>query len=160
MEIQAIPLKILENSNIILGQTHFIKTIEDLYEILKTTVPQGKFGIAFSEASGPCLIRWDGNDKELIDTAVENLKNLSCGHTFCILIKDYYPINVLNAIKNCQEVCSIFCATANPVKAIVARDGKNGGILGVIDGEGPKGVEGEDDQKNRKEFLRKIGYKR
>ena len=160
MEIQAIPLKILENSNIILGQTHFIKTIEDLYEILKTTVPQGKFGIAFSEASGPCLIRWDGNDKELIDTAVENLKNLSCGHTFCILIKDCYPINVLNAIKNCQEVCSIFCATANPVKAIVARDGKNGGILGVIDGEGPKGVEGEDDQKNRKEFLRKIGYKR
>jgi len=160
MEIQAIPLKILENSNIILGQTHFIKTIEDLYEILKTTVPQGKFGIAFSEASGPCLIRWDGNDKELIDTAVENLKNLSCGHTFCILIKDYYPINVLNAIKNCQEVCSIFCATANPVKAIVARDGKNGGILGVIDGEGPKGVEGEEDQKNRKEFLRKIGYKR
>jgi len=160
MEIQAIPLKILENSNIILGQTHFIKTIEDLYEILKTTVPQGKFGIAFSEASGPCLIRWDGNDKELIDTAVENLKNLSCGHTFCILIKDCYPINVLNAIKNCQEVCSIFCATANPVKAIVARDGKNGGILGVIDGEGPKGVEGEEDQKNRKEFLRKIGYKR
>jgi adenosine/AMP kinase len=160
MEIQAIPLKVLENSNIILGQTHFIKTIEDLYEILKTTVPQGKFGIAFSEASGPCLIRWDGNDKELIDTAVENLKNLSCGHTFCILIKDCYPINVLNAIKNCQEVCSIFCATANPVKAIVARDGKNGGILGVIDGEGPKGVEGEEDQKNRKEFLRKIGYKR
>ncbi len=160
MEIKAVPLKVLENSNIILGQTHFIKTIEDLYEIIKTTVPQAKFGIAFSEASGPCLIRWDGNDKELIDTAIENLKNLSCGHIFCILIKDCYPINILNAIKNCQEVCSIFCATANIVKAIVGIEGKDGGILGVIDGEGPKGVEGEEEQKKRKEFLRNIGYKR
>lgn len=160
MEIRPIPLKILKDSNLILGQTHFIKTIEDLYEIIKTSVPQGKFGIAFSEASGPCLIRWDGNDKELIDAAVENLQNLSCGHTFCILIKDCYPINILNAIKNCQEVCSIFCATANPVKAIVGYENGSGGILGVIDGEKPKGVETEEDQKKRREFLRNIGYKR
>lgn len=160
MEIKTIDLIIPENSNIILGQTHFIKTIEDLYEIIVTTIPKAKFGIAFSEASGPCLIRWDGNEKELIDKAIENLKNLSCGHTFCILIKDAYPINILNSIKGCQEVCSIFCATANPCKAIVAYDGNSGGILGVIDGEGPKGVEGEEDQLKRKEFLRKIGYKR
>lgn len=160
MEIKTVPLKIPENSNLILGQTHFIKTVEDLYEIIKTSVPQGKFGIAFSEASGPCLIRWDGNDRELIDTSIENLKNLSCGHTFCILIKDCYPINILNAIKNCQEVCSIFCATANPVKAIVSYENGSGGVLGVIDGEAPKGVETEEDQKKRKEFLRNIGYKR
>lgn len=160
MEIKVIPLKIPENTNLILGQTHFIKTIEDLYEIIKTTVPQAKFGIAFSEASGPCLIRWDGNEKDLIDFAIENLKNLSCGHTFCILIQECYPINILNAIKNCQEVCTIFCATANPVKAIVCYENSSGGILGVIDGEGPKGVEKEEDQNKRKEFLRKIGYKK
>ncbi len=160
MEIKIVELKIPKDANLILGQTHFIKTIEDLYEIICTTVPQAKFGIGFSEASGPCLIRWDGNDKELIDFAIENIKNISSGHTFCILIRNSYPINLLNAIKNCQEVCSLYCATANPVKAIVAYDGKNGGILGVIDGEGPKGVENEEDQRIRKEFLRKIGYKR
>lgn len=160
MEIKTVPLKIPENSNIIFGQTHFIKTIEDLYEIIKTTVPQAKFGIAFSEASGPCLIRWDGNDKELIEICIENLKEISSGHTFCILLKDCYPINVLNQIKQCQEVVSIYCATANSVKAIVAYEGNSGGILGIIDGEGPKGIETEEDQKKRKEFLRNIGYKR
>lgn len=159
MEIKAVKIDIPEGTNIILGQTHFIKTAEDLYEIIVTTQPQAKFGIAFTEASGPCLIRTEGNDRELIDACVKNLQEIGAGHVFCIILKNAYPINVLNAIKNCPEVCSIYCATANPLEVIVAETGQGRGILGVIDGFSPKGVEGDSDKAHRKEFLRKIGYK-
>lgn len=159
MELKTVKIEIPEGCNIIAGQTHFIKTIEDLYEIIVTTVPQAKFGIAFCEASGPCLIRFEGNDDELKNTAVENAKNVGAGHFFIIIIRNAFPINILNAVKNCQEVCGIFCATANPVEVIVAETGQGRGILAVVDGFSPKGVEGDEDKKKRKEFLRKIGYK-
>ena len=159
MELKTIKIDIPHGANIILGQTHFLKTIEDLYEIIVTTVPQAKFGIAFCEASGPCLIRFEGNDEELKNKAVENASNVSAGHFFIIIIRDAFPINILNAVKNCQEECSIFCATANPVEVIIAETGQGRGIMGVVDGFPPKGVEGDDDKKKRKDFLRKIGYK-
>lgn len=159
MELKAIKIDVPEGSNVILGQTHFIKTAEDLYEIIATTVPQAKFGVAFTEASGPCLIRKEGNDNGLIDICVKNLEEIGAGHVFCIILKDAFPINVLNAVKNCPEVCSIYCATANPVEVIVAETEQGRGILGVIDGFSPKGVEGDSDRAKRKEFLRKIGYK-
>jgi hypothetical protein len=152
-------VEIPEGANIILGQTHFIKTAEDLYEIIATTVPQAKFGIAFTEASGPCLIRTEGNDAELITICTRNLQELGAGHVFSIILKDAFPINVLNQIKNCPEVCRIFCATANPLEVVVAETSQGKGILGVIDGFPPKGVEGAEDKAHRKEFLRKIGYK-
>lgn len=159
MDLKAVKIDIPEGGNIILGQTHFIKTAEDLYEVVATTVPQAKFGIAFAEASGPCLIRTEGNDGELIDACVKNLKKIGAGHVFCIIMKDCFPINILNAVKNCPEVCSIYCATANPVEVIVTGSAQGRGILGVIDGSSPKGVETNSDKKHRKEFLRKIGYK-
>lgn len=159
MEFKTIKVEIPSGCNIILGQTHFIKTAEDLYEIISTTIPQAKFGIAFTESSGPCLIRTEGNDNELIDTCVKNLQDIGAGHVFCILLKNAFPINVLNAIKNCQEVCNIYCATANPLEVIVVETGQGRGIMGVVDGSSPKGVEGESDRVKRKEFLRKIGYK-
>ncbi|MCK5503742.1 MAG: adenosine-specific kinase [Thermodesulfovibrionia bacterium] len=159
MELKAVRIDISDGCNIILGQTHFIKTAEDLYEILATTVPQAKFGVAFTEASGPCLIRKEGNDDGLIDACVKNLEEIGAGHVFCILLKDAFPVNVLNAIKGCSEVCNIYCATANPVEVVVAGTAQGRGILGVIDGSSPKGVETESDKKERKEFLRKIGYK-
>lgn len=159
MELKAVKIDIPEGCNIILGQTHFIKTAEDLYEIIATAVPQAKFGIAFTEASGPCLIRKEGNDTGLIDVCVKNLQNIGAGHVFCIILKNAFPINVLNAVKNCPEVCSIYCATANPVEVIIAETGQGRGILGVIDGFSPKGVETDSDKAHRKEFLRKIGYK-
>jgi adenosine/AMP kinase len=160
MELQNIRLIIPENCNIIVGQSHFIKTIEDLYEVIVTGCPHSKFGIAFCEASGPCLIRAEGNDEELRIVAAENAMIIGAGHSFVILLKEAFPINVLNAIKNCPEVCSIFCATANPLEMIVAETDQGRGILGVIDGFSPKGVEAEEDVAVRKEFLRKIGYKR
>ncbi len=159
MEIKTVRVNIPEGCNIILGQTHFIKTAEDLYEIIATTVPQARFGIAFTEASGPCLIRTEGNDDKLISTCVKNLQDIGAGHVFCILLKDSFPINVLNPIKNCPEVCRIYCATANPLEVLVASTEQGNGIIGVIDGFPPKGVETAEDKKNRKEFLRKIGYK-
>ncbi len=159
MEIKTVKIDIPEGCNIILGQTHFIKTAEDLYEIIATTVPQAKFGIGFTEASGPCLIRTEGNDNELINTSVRNLQAIGAGHVFCILIKNAFPVNILNPIKNCSEVCRIYCATANPLEVIVASSEQGNGIMGVIDGFSPKGVEGPEDKKQRKEFLRKIGYK-
>lgn len=159
MELKAIKINIPEGGNIILGQTHFIKTVEDLYEAMATTVPKAKFGIAFTEASGPCLIRNDGNDKELINACVKNLEKIGAGHVFCIALKDAFPINVLNVIKNCAEVCNIYCATANPVEVIITETEQGRGILGVIDGFSPKGLESETDKAQRKEFLRKIGYK-
>ena len=159
MELKAVKIGIPEGCNIILGQTHFIKTAEDLYEIIATAVPQAKFGIAFTEASGPCLIRKEGNDTGLMDACVENLQNIGAGHVFCITLKNAFPINILNAVKNCPEVCSIYCATANPVEVIIVETGQGRGILGVIDGFSPKGVETDSDKAHRKEFLRKIGYK-
>lgn len=159
MELKAIKVDIPENCNIILGQTHFIKTAEDLYEIIVTTVPHAHFGIAFAEASGPCLIRTEGNDSELINLCVKNLQALDAGHVFCILLKEAYPINILTQIKNCPEICRIFCATANPVEVIIAEMPQGNGVLGVIDGFAPKGIETPEDKAHRKEFLRKIGYK-
>lgn len=159
MDFHAVKLAIPENCNIILGQSHFIKTAEDLYEVMVTGVPAGKFGVAFSEASGPCLIRAEGNDAIMKASAIENIKSVACGHSFCIVMKDCFPINVLNAVKTCPEVANIFCATANPVEVIVAQTEMGRGIMGVVDGFPPKGVEGPADVKARKEFLRKIGYK-
>ena len=159
MVTKVIKIDIPERCNIILGQTHFIKTIEDLYEIIATTVPQAMFGIAFTEASGPCLIRTEGNDEELINKCVKNLLEIGAGHIFCILLRNAFPINVLNQIKNCPEVCRIFCATANPLEVVVASTEQGNGIIGVIDGFPPKGVETHEDKNKRKEFLRKIGYK-
>lgn len=160
MELKNIRLSIPENCNIIVGQSHFIKTIEDLYEVMATACAHSQFGIAFCEASGPCLIRVDGNNEELKRTAAENAMIMGAGHTFVILLKDAFPINVLNAIKNCPEVCRIFCATANPLEMIVAETDQGRGVLGAVDGLSPKGVEAEEDVKARKEFLQKIGYKR
>ena len=160
MELKIIPLEILENTNIIVGQSHFIKTVEDLYEAIVNTVSQMKFGIAFNEASGACLTRRDGNDPELIESATRNAQSVGAGHTFYIAMRDGYPINVLGRIREIPEVCSIFCATANPVEVIVAESGQGRGILGVIDGSSPKGVESAADIEWRHGLLRKIGYKR
>jgi len=159
MELKAMRIEIPEGCNIILGQTHFIKTAEDLYEIVATTVPQAKFGVAFSEASGPCLIRTEGNDGMLTNRCAAILEDIGAGHVFCILLKDAYPINVLTPIKNCQEVCRVFCATANPLEVLVASTEQGKGIIGVVDGFSPKGVETSDDKLKRREFLRTIRYK-
>ena len=159
MELKIVKIDIPEGCNIILGQTHFIKTAEDLYEILAAAVPGARFGIAFTEASGPCLIRKEGNEPGLIESCALNLEKVGAGHVFMVLLKDAFPVNVLNAIKNCPEVCSIFCATANPVEVIVAETGQGRGIMGVVDGSSPKGVETGADREDRKDFLRKIGYK-
>ncbi|OHC08559.1 MAG: adenosine monophosphate-protein transferase [Planctomycetes bacterium RIFOXYD2_FULL_41_16] len=159
MEIKTVALEIPEGANIIIGQTHFIKTTEDLYEVMVNAVPGIKFGVAFCEASGPCLVRAEGNDSALKEIAIRNAANIAAGHTFVILIKEAFPVNVLNSIKTCPEVCSVFCATANPVQVIVAETEQGIGIMGVIDGYSPKGVETEKDVQNRKQFLRKIGYK-
>jgi adenosine/AMP kinase len=160
MELKSIRLSVPEESNIILGQSHFIKTIEDLYESIIASCPHSKFGIAFCEASGPCLIRVDGNDDNLKRTAAENAMSMGAGHVFVVLLRDAFPINVLNAIKACSEVCTVFCATANPVEAIIAETNQGRGVLGVVDGFSPKGIEAEGDARSRREFLRKIGYKR
>jgi uncharacterized protein len=160
MELLSIPLEIPENGNIIVGQSHFIKTVEDIYEAIVNTVPQIKFGVAFNEASGPCLTRADGNDGALKDLAVRNATAIGAGHIFVVTMRDGYPINLLSRIKDVPEVCNIYCATANPVDVIVAGNARGRGILGVIDGERPKGVESEAEAKARMEFLRKIGYKR
>jgi adenosine/AMP kinase len=159
MDIKTVKMEIPDESNIIIGQTHFIKTVEDLYEIVVNSVPQAKFGVAFCEASGPCLIRSEGNDEELKNTAIRNTNALSSGHVFVLLLKNAFPINVLNAIKQCPEICSLYCATANPVEVIMAETDQGRGILGVIDGFKPKGVESAQDVTKRKDFLRKIGYK-
>ena len=159
MELKAVALEIPEDTNLILGQTHFIKTVEDLYEIMVGTCPQAQFGLAFCEASGPCLIRVAGNDEALQAVAVKNAQAVAAGHSFILLMQSAYPINVLNAIQQCPEVCSIYCATANPVEVILAQTDQGAGILGVVDGFSPKGVEGPEDVTARKTFLRQIGYK-
>ena len=161
--IQEVEIEKPEEINFILGQSHFIKSIEDLYEVM-ANVPGAKFGIAFCEASGPCLIRYDGNDEEMVHLAIKNAERISAGHSFIIFMKNCFPINVLNAIKNVPEVCRIFCATANPTKVLVYETDINGeagrGIVGVVDGYKSKGIEGEKEKEERREFLRKIGYKR
>jgi adenosine/AMP kinase len=160
VDIKVVKVKMPENTNVIVGQTHFIKSVEDLYEAMVTAVPKAMFGVAFAEASGACLIRYDGNDKELMDLAVKSCSEIRAGHTFVICMKDAYPINVLNTLKTVQEVCSIFCASANVIEVVIAESDFGRGILGVIDGSSPKGVEGDKDKKERIEFLKKIGYKR
>ena len=160
MDIKLVPLEIPEGGNIILGQSHFIKTVEDIYEAIVNTVPQMKFGVAFNEASGPCLTRVDGNDEGLKVLAAKNASAVGAGHIFVVVMTDGYPINVLGRIKDVPEVCSIFCATANPVHVVVAESGRGRGVMGVIDGEMPKGVEGPQDAEKRRGFLRMIGYKR
>ena len=159
MDLLSVRVEKPAGTNFILGQSHFIKTVEDLYEAIVCTAPQMKFGVAFSEASGPCLIRFAGNDAPLIDLARKNAAAIACGHSFFIFMEDGFPINILNTIKNVGEVCTIFCATANPVEVIVAQTEQGRGILGVIDGSSPKGIENDADIQTRKDFLRKIGYK-
>ena len=160
MELKLAKLLIPEGANVILGQSHFIKTVEDLYEIIVGSAPACQFGLAFSESSGDCLIRVEGNDEELMDAATENARLMAAGHTFNILIKNAFPINFLNAIKMCPEVCRIFCATANPVEVILAETGQGRGILGVVDGLPPQGVEDDAGRAWRHEILRKFGYKK
>ncbi|HKF02914.1 MAG TPA: adenosine-specific kinase [Candidatus Sulfotelmatobacter sp.] len=158
--MHAVAMELPADANIIVGQSHFIKTVEDLYEAIATTAPHAKFGVAFNEASGACLTRAEGNDAALRDVAIRNAQALASGHTFVVLMQNAYPINLLNAIRNVPEVCSIFCATANAVQIIVAQSEQGRGILGVIDGSSPKGVEGPSDVAWRHDLLRKIGYKR
>jgi len=160
MELLLQQLQFPEDCNIILGQSHFIKTVEDLYEAMVNSVPGIKFGLAFCEASGPCLIRKDGTDNDLIETAVENLRRIAAGHSFLIVMRGAFPINVLPAIKDCREVVQIFCATANPVQVVIAKTDQGAGIMGVIDGSSPKGTELDTDITHRKKFLLDIGYKR
>ncbi|MHA1676756.1 MAG: adenosine-specific kinase [Candidatus Njordarchaeales archaeon] len=160
MEFKSVKIEVPDGVNIILGQSHFIKTVEDLYEALITSSPFIKFGVAFCESSGPALVRFDGNDEELTKLAVEYAKRLAAGHVFVVLIKNAYPINVLHKIKKVDEVVTIFAATANPLEVILVETDQGRGIIGVIDGLKTKGVETEKDKKDRYEFLRKIGYKK
>jgi adenosine/AMP kinase len=159
MELLTVAIDTPEDSNVILGQAHFIKTVEDLHEALVNSVPGIKFGLAFCEASGPCLVRVSGNDEALMELAQDQAFALSAGHTFIVFIRDAFPLNVLGAIKQVAEVCSIFCATANPVEVIVAETEQGRGVLGVVDGFKSKGIETAEDAAERREFLRKIGYK-
>ena len=159
MELKTVRIDKPPDLNFILGQSHFIKTVEDLYEAIVQTVPGMKFGVGFCESSGPALVRYAGNDGRLIELAQRNALSLSCGHCFIIFMEGGFPLNILNAVKDVPEVCRIFCATANPVEVIVAETAQGRGILGVIDGLKTKGIETEADIKVRQEFLRKIGYK-
>lgn len=159
MELEAVDVEIPEGANVILGQAHFIKTVEDLYEIIRTTLPEASFGVALAEASGPCLVRVEGNDDSLMKAAADNAVAIGAGHLFIVVLKGAYPISVLNQIKACPEVCSIWCATANPLQVIVTRTGQGKGVVGVVDGFSPLMTEGKQDRLERKHFLRKIGYK-
>src|SRR5574337_867525 len=159
MELKTVKIEKPADMNFILGQSHFIKTVEDLYEAIVQTVPGMKFGIGFCESSGPALVRYAGNDPRLIELARKNALQLSCGHCFIVFMEGGFPVNILNTIKGVPEVCGIFCATANAVEVIVAETEQGRGILGVVDGVKTKGIETEADIKTRKEFLRKIGYK-
>jgi adenosine/AMP kinase len=160
IDLLTVSMEIPDEANIIIGQSHFIKTVEDIYEAVVSTAPHAKFGLAFNESSGECLIRCEGNDAPLRDAAIRNAQALAAGHVFVLIIREAYPINLLSTIRNVPEVCSIFCATANPVEVVLAKSGQGHGVLGVIDGSSPKGVEGEGDVAWRHDLLRKIGYKR
>jgi uncharacterized protein len=159
VKISSVPVTFPEDANLIVGQSHFIKTAEDIAEIMSSSVPGARFGLAFCEASGPCLIRTEGNDEGLISAAVRAAQDVGAGHSFFLIIRDSYPINVLNQIKSCQEVCRIFCATANPLQVLVGGTNQGKGIMGVIDGFSPKGVEKDQDKADRRSMLRKFGYK-
>ena len=160
MELSLVPVALPEGTNVIIGQSHFIKTVEDLYEVMATTVPQAKFGLAFNEASGARLVRADGNDQGLTRAAIDAAQAIGAGHLFVLYLRDSYPINVLDRIKGCPEVCRVFCATANPLEVVVAQSGQGRGVMGVIDGAPPVGVEADADREWRRGFLRTIGYKR
>lgn len=159
LTLHEVPIVKPEAVNVVLGQTHFIKTVEDLHEALVCALPGIKFGLAFCEASGPCLLRTSGTDPEMETLARDNLRKIACGHSFLVTLRDCFPINVLRAIRECPEVCSVFCATANPCTVVVAENALGRGIMGVIDGTPPKGIETPADVAARKAFLRKIGYK-
>jgi hypothetical protein len=159
MDLKVVSIEKPEDVNFILGQSHFIKTVEDLHEAIVQTVPQMKFGIAFCESSGPALIRFSGNDDEMVALAKKNALQLSAGHVFVIFMRDGFPVNILNTIKNIPEIANIYCATGNPAQIIVVENEQGRGILGVIDGVKSKGIETEADKKTRHDFLRKIGYK-
>jgi uncharacterized protein len=160
LNLLTVRMEVPAEANIILGQSHFIKTVEDIYEAVVSTAPQARFGLAFNESSGDCLVRAEGNDASLREAAIRNAEALGAGHVFVLVIQNAYPINLLNAIRNVPEVCSIFCATANPVEVVLARTEQGQGVLGVIDGSSPKGVEGDADVTWRHDLLRKFGYKR
>ncbi len=160
LELDSVRMHFPSDTNIIIGQTHFIKTAEDIYEAVVNTVPGAQFGVAFNEASGPCLTRVEGNNDELRQVASRNALAIAAGHVFVVVVRNAYPINLTNVIQAVPEVCTIFCATANPVEVIVAKSEQGRGVMGVIDGSSPKGVETADDARTRHEFLRKIGYKR
>ena len=159
IELKTVEIEKPEDMNFILGQTHFIKSVEDIYETMVNSVTSAKFGVAFCEASGACKVRIEGNDPELKKLAEKNALNIGAGHSFIVFMKDCFPLNVLNSIQNIPEVCTIYCATANPTTVILAKSKKGNGILGVIDGFSPKGVENKEDINWRKKFLRDIGYK-
>jgi len=159
-EIDVVPLDFPEGCNVILGQSHFIKTVEDVYEVIAGTVPGAGFGLAFSEASGPRLVRSDGTDVELRKIAERNILELGCGHVFLVILNGVFPIQVLNQVKMVPEVCRIYCATANPVQVLVGRTAQGGGVIGVVDGEPPQAVEIPEDVENRIELLKRFGYKR
>ena len=159
MNTKTVDVKVPDGCNVILGQSHFIKTVEDLHEAMVNAVPNAKFGIAFCESSGPCLVRVEGNDPELKDMASKTALELSAGHSFIIFMRNAYPINVLDKVKAVPEVCSIYLATANPFQVVLAETSQGRGILGVVDGFASKGIEAEKDVRDRKDFLRKIGYK-
>ena len=160
MEIIVVRMEVPADTNIVLGQSHFIKTVEDIYEAIATTAPQARFGLAFNESSGECLVRSEGNDPALREAAIRNAQALAAGHVFVLMMQNAYPINVLNAIRNIPEVCSIYCATANPLEVVLAKSEQGRGVLGVIDGNSPKGVEDSEGVAWRHGLLRKIGYKR
>jgi len=160
LDISVVDVHVPEGCNVILGQSHFIKTVEDLYEALVNAVPNIRFGLAFCESSGPCLVRFEGNDTELKQLASRTSLQLSAGHTFVIFMRNAYPINVLDKVKSVPEVCNIFLATANPFQVVIAETEQGRGIMGVVDGYASKGIETEGDIAERKEFLRKIGYKK
>lgn len=159
MELKLVEIDKPADLNVILGQSHFIKTVEDLHEALVGSVPGIRFGLAFCEASGPCLVRVSGNDSSLVELAKKNALGIGAGHSFIILLQDAFPINVLNAVKGVHEVCTVFCATSNPVQVVIAETEQGRGILGVVDGYSPKGAEGEADTQHRRELLRRFGYK-
>jgi adenosine/AMP kinase len=160
VKIFKVPVKIPEGANVIIGKSHFIKTVEDIYEALVTSVPGIKFGLAFNEASGKRLVRYEGNDEELVKAAIDSALSIGAGHIFVLFIKNAYPINILNQLKHVQEIISLYAATANPVEVIVAETDQGRAIIGVVDGFTPLGVESDEDKKERREFLRKIGYKK
>ncbi|MHA6794236.1 adenosine-specific kinase [Pseudonocardia bannensis] len=159
MDLTVVPIETGEDVELVLGQAHFIKTVEDIHETLAEAAPQLHFGIAFCEASGPCLVRRSGNDPELVALAVRNAQAIGAGHSFVVLLRDGHPVSVLNRLKQVSEICTIFCATANPVQVLLAETDLGRGVLGVIDGGSPRGVESSHDEDQRKALLRRIGYK-